>query len=245
MSRYQVTEGIVIRRKALPKGDVVVTLFGERGKLQALTRKAKRLGGNPGKLSLFHDVSVQTYRKGEDDLSIITQVQLNGALPGLSRPEAYGYAHVLAELVDKLSVDVHVGGQMYNYLASGLRGLSASQDPEAVGLVYAWKLLSQAGLAPRVTRCAVCGSADLGERFDSAAGGLTCVSCNVGMRLSPDVIEELQRILTSTVREGLEPPPTDRTLHWAILSRYTTYHIAELKSLGALRSYRHAQATHA
>ena len=238
--RYQLTEGIVIRRRQLPSGDVVVTLFGERGKLQAITRKAKRLGGNPGKLSLFHDVSVQTYRKGADDLSVITQVQLNGALPGLSSPEAYGYAHVLAELVDRLSVDVHVGGNMYSYLASGLRGLSVSEDPEAVGLVYAWKLLGQAGLAPRVTHCAVCASNDLGERFDSASGGLTCVSCNIGMRLSAEVLEQLKRIHTSTVREGLEPPPTDRTLHWAVFSRYTTYHVTELKSLGALRSYRAA-----
>ena len=234
MSRYHVTEGIVIRRKELPKGDVVVTLFGERGKLQAVTRKAKRLGGNPGKLSLFHDVTVQTYRKADDALSVITQVQLNGALPGLSRPEAYGYAHLLAELADSLSTDVHVGGHMYGYLASGLRGLSQTDDPEAVSLIYAWKLLTQAGLAPRVTHCAGCGGAGPFERFDSAAGGLTCGACNLGMKLSAGVVNDLQDLHSLTVREALALPFEERSLHWALLSRYLSYHVGELKSLAAL-----------
>lgn len=236
--RYQVSEGIVIRRGQLPNGDVMVTLFSDHGKWRAVVRKGKRLGGNAGRLSLFHDVTVQSYRKGDEDLSIITQVQLNGALPGLAKPEVYPYAHVLAELVDKLSVDVHVGEQMYSYLASGLRGLNQSADPEAVTIVYAWKLLQQAGLSPRVTRCSVCGAKDVGNRFDVGSGGLSCASCNVGMLLSAEAVNDLQRIHTGTVREALEPPPHERSLHWAVLSRYTQYHVAELRSLlGLARAF--------
>ncbi|MEZ4607166.1 MAG: hypothetical protein R2865_10320 [Deinococcales bacterium] len=59
-----------------------------------------------GRLSLFHDVMVQTYHKGEtqNDLMLITQVDLAGALPRLIEPEIYPYAHLLAELSDQLSV---------------------------------------------------------------------------------------------------------------------------------------------
>ena len=243
--RYHVTDGIVIRRHALPSGDVIVTLFGEGGKWRGRAKKGKRVGGNIGKLSLFHDVTVQHYRKGEDDLAFVTQVQLNGALPNLSSPKVYPYAHVLAELLDKLSVDVHVGEEMYSYLASGLRGLNAHPDAEAVALVYAWKLLQQAGLAPRVTRCAICGSNDLGNKFDAAAGGLTCERCNIGMTLMPDVVNDLITFHTGTVRQSLALPLTERTLHWTLLHRYTAYHVGDLKSLAALRQARPASNVHA
>ena len=147
--RYQVREGIVIRRTTMPNGDVVATLFGDEGKWRGIARKGKLVGGNVGRLSLFHDVTVQFYRRREDDLAVLTQVQLNGALPRLSDPSVYPFAHVLSELTDKLTVDVHVGESMYSYLASGLRGLNQHPEPEAVAIVYAWKLIQQAGLAPR------------------------------------------------------------------------------------------------
>ncbi len=156
--RYRLDEGIVIRRTSLPSGDVVVTLLSEHGKWRAIARKGRLPGGNLGRLSLFHDVSVQYYRRRDDDLALLTQVQLTGALPNLSRPEIYPYAHVLAELADALSVDVHLGGKLHGYLASGLRGLNRHPDAEAVALVYAWKLLGQAGLSPRASRCRTCGT---------------------------------------------------------------------------------------
>lgn len=227
----------MIRRTELPSGDVVATLFGEQGKWRGVARKGKLLGGNLGRISLFHDVTVQYYRKREEDLVLMTQIQLNGAMPGLASPAVYPFAHVLAELVDKLTVDVHAGENLYSYLAGGLRGLSQHHDPEAVALVICWKLLQGAGLAPRVTRCAQCNATDVGELFDVAAGGLTCGGCNSGMRLSDTIVNELQVMLLRTVREALELPLTDRSMHWVLLSRYITFHVAELHSLTQLRNY--------
>ena len=135
MRRTSVTEGIVIRRLALPSGDVVATLLSEHGKWRGVARKGKIPGGNLGRLSLFHDVTVQFYRRREDDLALLTQVRLNGALPNLSRPDVYPYAHVLAELTDALTVDVHLGEKVHAYLASGLRGLNRHDDPD---LAIAW-----------------------------------------------------------------------------------------------------------
>lgn len=233
--RYQVSDGIVIRRYELPNGDLIATLYGEAGKWRGRAKKGKRLGGNLGKLSLFHDVTVQHYRRGEDDLSTITQVQLNGALPKLSDPAVYAYAHLLAELLDKLTADAHLGEDMYSYFASGLRGLSQHDDPDAVALVYAWKLLQQAGLSPRVSSCALCGAGEVGTKFDVAAGGLTCTTCDTGMSLPLDAVQDLQRIHTQTVRQMLELPLSERALHWNLLHRYTAYHIGDLRSLGSVR----------
>ena len=133
MSRYGVSDGIVIRRTSLPNGDLIATLLSEHGKWRGVARKGKLPGGNVGRLSLFHDVTVQHYRRREEDLPVLVQVQLNGALPRLSDPAIYPYAHLLAELADQLTVDVHIGEAMYAYLASGLRGLARHPDPEAVG----------------------------------------------------------------------------------------------------------------
>jgi DNA repair protein RecO (recombination protein O) len=233
--RYRVREGIVIRRFELPSGDVIVTLLSHDGKWRGKVKKGRQPGGNQGRLSLFHDATVQHYARGEDDLPIITQVQLNGALPRLSDPAVYPYAHILAELVDSLTVDVHVGESIYELLASGLRGLSRHAAPEQVALLYAWRLLGQAGLAPRVLRCAVCNAGDPGPRFDAAAGGLVCGGCGSGLVLPPEVADDLRRIQTESLRDLLAAPLVRPDVHWQVMHRYTAYHVAELRSLGSLR----------
>ena len=223
-----------MRRTELPSGDVVVTLLGEEGKWRAVARKGKLVGGNLGKLSLFHDVTVQHYaRPGQDGLALITQVQLNGALPGLSHPEVYPYAHVLAELTDKLAVDVHLNSGFYHYFAGALRGVAQHPDPERVALVMSWRLLAQGGLTPRLTRCARCGERNLADAvfFDVAAGGLSCAACGGGFRLVPSVQDELLALHRLSVAAALELPFYERRAHWALLSRYLGFHIGEVQSL--------------
>ena len=232
--RYTVSDGIVIRRRPLPSGDVVVTLLSEHGKWRAVARKGRLPGGNIGKLSLFHDVTVQYYKKREDDLALLTQVQLNGALPRLSEPLVYPYANLLAELVDVLTVDVHHGERLYEHLASGLRGLNRHDDPDHVGLLYAWRLLGLAGLAPRLERCVVCGRADDLVALDVAAGGLVCRDCGAGVGLDLTGISELRVLVTSPLRTALSCPPAERGRHWRLLGLYVAYHAAELRSLASL-----------
>lgn len=232
--RYAVQEGIILRRSQLPSGDVVVTLLGEGGKWRAVARKGKLVGGNLGKLSLFHDVTVQHYtRPGGDELALITQVQLNGALPRLSDPGVYPYAHLLAELTDKLAVDVHHDSGLYHYFAGALRGVSRHPDPERVALVMSWRLLAQGGLTPRLTRCARCGGTDLEgpAYFDVSAGGLSCAACGSGFRLEPSVRDELLALHRATVAEALKLPFSARRAHWALVSRYLSFHIGEVQSL--------------
>ena len=232
--RYQIDHGIVIRRTVLPNGDVVATLLSERGKWRGIARKGKRLGGNLGRLSLFHDVTVQHYRRSPDDLALVTQVELNGALPTLAEPAIYPYAHLLAELADRLTVDVHLGERIYAYLASGLRGLSRHADPEAVALAYAWRLLEQAGLRPEMLRCVHCGAGNDLTRFDVDAGGMACRACGVGMPLEPAEVAALVALVRSPVREALAVPFAERTALWRVLARYVAFHVAILSSLRLL-----------
>ncbi len=229
------SEGIVIRRTVLPSGDVVATLLSSHGKWRGIVRKGKLPGGNAGRLSLFHDVTVQLYRRREDDLALLTQVKLNGALRSLSRPEIYPFAHLLAELVDQLTVDIHGGEKIYTYFASGLRGLNLGTDPLQVSVAYAWNLLQQAGLAPRVAACASCGGSGPFPYFDVRAGGLTCEKCASGIQITPGLASDLQTMVTGSVREALASPLNDAPLHLTTLERFCSYHVAELHSFSAVR----------
>ncbi len=243
MRYYTVSDGIVIRRTPLPSGDVVVTLLNESGKWRAVARKGNLPGGNLGRLSLFHDVSVQYYRKGDDDLALLTQVQLNGALNSLSEPSVYPYAHMITELVDALTVDVHLGERLYEYLSSALRGLNSHPDPEHVALLYAWRLLGVAGLAPRVSTCTTCGSTKPAVAFDVAGGGLSCCDCRQGTAVPPDVAAELQHLVEGPMRRALELHLAQRTLHLRLLERYVAYHVSELRSFSAISSLRAPPST--
>jgi recombinational DNA repair protein (RecF pathway) len=154
---------------------------------------------------------------------------------------------LLAELTDVLSADVHPGEQMYTYLTSALRGLVQHPDPAKVALVMSWKLLTQAGLAPRVSRCQQCGQQS-NKTFnktsnetlpavylDVAAGEVLCEACQqgqgVGVQLEPADYLTLSTILQCTTREALENPLVTSLFQWSLLARYVSYHAHTLDSM--------------
>ena len=236
--RYQLASGIIITRRSLPNGDVMISLFNQTGKLRAIAKKGKKLGGSIARMNLFNDISVQYYQKDADALAILTQVELNGSLEKLSQPEIYPYAHILAELVDKLSQDDLSEPKMYSYLASGLKGLSEFDNKDKISIIYAWKIIQQAGLAPRLQRCSICSKTDLGNKFNLQTGGITCKQCNSGIYISTEILEYLQKIHNHTVRAMLEHNLSNPSEHWKLIKLYSSYHIAEIKSIKSLEQMR-------
>lgn len=217
-----------------------MTLLDHAGKWRAVVRKGSLPGGNIGRLSLFHDVTVQQYQRREGDLPLLTQVQLSGALPQLPAPDIYPYAHLLAELVDELTVDVHLGERLYDYLASSFRGLNQHHDPEHVALLYAWRLLQVAGLAPRITSCALCGRylqhPQAPTWFDVPSGGLTCEECRSGTPLDAAQVDELRTLTVSPMAVALDAGLHYRGAMWGLLERYVAYHVKSLRSFTAAKA---------
>ena len=251
MRRTQVRDALVLRRSPLPSGDVVATLLSPGGTWRAVARKGRLPGGNLARLSLFHDVTVQFWRRGEDELALITQVQLNGALPGLARPEAYAYAHLLAELADVLTTQHPVDERFYTLVASGLRGLHGHGDPEAVGLAYAWRLLALAGIAPDVRVCGVCGGppthllvgegtarcAACLERQGPAADarqrrpGVQATVDGGALSLGAVAMVELDGLVRGSLAAAVHQPPSERSRHWRALRNFIRWHVGEVRAL--------------
>lgn len=220
---------------------MVATLLTPDGKWRAVARKGRLPGGNLARLSLFHDVTVQVWRRRDDDLALITQVRLNGALSGLARPEAYPFAHLLAELADVLTAEHPMDERCYALVASGLRGLHAHDDPGAVALAYAWRLLALAGLAPDVHACAGCGGPP--SRLDVAAGHALCDTCapptgdapaDAALTLGAPALAELDALLRGPLGAAVRRPPADRPRHWRTLRRYVRWHVGTVRALEAL-----------
>lgn len=241
MSRYQLRQGIIIRRQVQPSGDVLVTVLSPAAenypiKWRGMARKGQKLGGNIARLNLFHDISAQIYQKPQQEIATLTQVVLNGALARLSEPQRYSCAHVLAELVDVLSSEdsAHYF-QFYDYFSSALRGIAQHDTPEKIALIYGWRLLAQAGLAPDVQGCSSCTREAAITHLHIEAGGLSCQLCDKGLALPPDVLQEIIFLHKQSVAKSMKLPFTNLSAHWRALSRYISYHGQDLRSLKHLR----------
>lgn len=146
VERYRLEEGIVVGRKALPQGDLLLRFLTPKGSLEAVAKKGLRPTGRSGRLSLFHHVRFQVYAKGEG-LPTLTQAELVGRLHGLEEPRRFLLASFLAELAYRLA-SPEAAPRLYPVFVSGLRGIAKHQEP-LLPLVWAgWRVVKAGGLAP-------------------------------------------------------------------------------------------------
>ena len=238
MSRYRTRSGIVLRRSVTPAGDVILVIFTPEGKMRGVARSGVK-GSRSPRLNLFQHLTVQVYERPGNDLPTITQIVLEGALVGLAKPDVYPYAHLLAELADKLYQDAdHVGQTGFELLAGGLRGLVRHEDPDRVALVICWKLLAANGLYPRVHACIETGDTENLRFFDARAGGVIVSDFGRGLEIGEGAIFELARISKGTVREVLEDELEleARLGLWRALEAYLVAHVGELRAWASLRT---------
>ncbi|WP_105317840.1 DNA repair protein RecO [Thermus tenuipuniceus] len=148
MERYRLEEGIVVGRKALLQGDLLLRFLTPKGSLEAVARKGVRPSGRSGRLSLFHHVRFQLYTKGEG-LPTLTQAELLGRLHGLEEPRRFLLASFLAELSYRLA-SPEAAPRIYPVFISGLRGIAKHPKP-LLPLVWAgWRVVKAGGLGPNL-----------------------------------------------------------------------------------------------
>lgn len=200
VERYRLEEGIVVGRKPLASGDLLVRFLTPKGSLEAVARKGQRPTGRTGRLSLFHHVRFQLYQKGPAALPTLTQVELVGRLCGLEAPRRYLMASYLAELAYALA-SPEAAPRLFPVFVSGLRGVAKHPDP-LLPLVWAgWRMVKAAGLAPSL----------LGQGTHLKEGRLG----TEGVYLGEKGVEALRAVLSLPGTEALphlEEAPLDRLL---------------------------------
>lgn len=229
-SRHANRSGIVLRRHVTTAGDVILTLLTPQGKLKAIARGGAR-GQQQSKLNLFQHLAVQTYATPRSDLPTVQQVSLEGALPRLSDPARYGYAHLMAELADAIYQEGESAEQAFDLFAGALRGISHHPDPEWVSLVMGYKLLILAGFVPRAAACTRCGTIDPSHP-DPLTGHLVCAACADLPELASPVVDFLRDVPRSTVRAMMDRPLARdlRPQLWRLLERFVVLHIGDVRS---------------
>jgi len=221
--RYRTYEGVVVSRRGLPSGDVLLWLVTPEGPVEAVARSAQRPGGRSGRLGLFYRLTFQVYRRPGAELATLTQATLEEALAP-RHPFRFAAAGVLAELAWK-TLSPEVAARGYPVFVSGLRGVAAADEPR-VPLIWAgFRLLALAGYAPagRGRYLAPEG------RFSEEAG-------RGGVFLGAPGEEALRAILTRPGKEAaraLAAAPLDR-LQEALL-RYAEHQLEGMRSARALR----------
>lgn len=222
--------GIVIRRRVLPAGDIIVTLLTPQGKLKAIARGGVK-GPLSSSLNLFHHVGVQVYQAPGNDLASVRQAVLEGALPKLAEPERYAFAHLMAEFADALFQEGEFSEQAFDLFAAALRGISHQADAEWVALVMSYKLLGLAGIVPQTARCARCGNPDP-MHPDPLGGQMLCSNCAALPAYAPESLDFLRGVVRRTVRANIEAPvPAEqRPALWRALERFVGVQIGNVQS---------------
>jgi len=233
VERYRTSEGVIVARKPLPGGDVILRLVGPEGSSAVVARKAQRPGGRSGRLMLFHHVRYQAYHKPERELATLTQVELIGRLEGLSEPRRYPAAAYLAELAYNLAAP-ETAAAIWPVFTSSLRGVASHADPRVPLVWGGWRMLAAAGLAPSLDdRCPG------GAPYLELTGSLTSSACAREPRvyLGPGGAAGLAAILKRpgsqavAALEAGDPLPLLRAL-----LAYVSYQVEPLRSEAAVRS---------
>jgi len=222
-SRYQTLEGVLVSRKALPSGDLLLRFVTERGPLLARAKSGARPGGRSGRLGLYHRLSFQVYQRPGAEVATLTQVELLERLSA-EAPTRFFAQGFLAELgVGTLSPEVAERG--YPVFVSGMRGIKEAKDPR-VPLVWAgFRLLALAGYAPGG------GGVYLGPR------GLSPEFSEGAVYLGEEGARALASVLTRPGKEAtahLFDAPLDRLLEGLI--RYAEHHLGPLRSARGVRA---------
>ena len=235
MSLYR-DQGVVLRTMRLGEADRIVSLVTHgHGKVRAVAkgvRKTKSRFG--GRLEPLTHVSLLLYEGRE--LDVVTQAETLDHFRTIREDLGrVGRASSMLEAVDQVAQEREPNPRLYQMLVGALRTLAARDAPLTVPAFF-WKLLSLEGSHPVLDECARCGATTALEAFDMGEGGVLCRSCRRGVRVSPEALALVRRILGGGLAEALDERASEATSEVEHLATRSLEHHLErrLRSPGVL-----------
>lgn len=248
----QSAEGIILRKYYLRETSYILVVFTkEFGKIRGVIKGVR----NPypqfaGNFEIFTKCHLLFYRKKKRPMDLITQCETSDYyLEARKDIERLTYANYFIELIDIVTNDYDVNGELYDILEGSLYMLSSGASSKRIGRIFELKLLGALGFSPRTDECTECGSSiDKEAVFSIKSGGVLCAACKhkdtSSMRVSLGTIKFMQKIQTTeiarTERIKVSKEVGEETER--ILNRFLQYYINRpLKSLKFLSDLQKAK----
>jgi DNA repair protein RecO (recombination protein O) len=233
MGRTQKSEAIVLRSIRFSEADRILHLYtAHRGRIGAIAkgvRKTKSRFG--GRLEPLSHVELMLH-EGSGELQTITGVEL---LRSHHETREDGYrlnvGLIGAEAMLRLFGEPEANERAFTALARFLDlldtappvpGARPALDP--LVLAFQLKLLWLAGYLPHLTSCVECGSPTTLVGFSARAGGAVCADhAREALRLSPDGLGAIERMLSTPLADSVAAAVSDRALRDALAVITTSY----------------------
>jgi DNA repair protein RecO (recombination protein O) len=179
-------DGVVLRVQKLGESDRIITMLTRRhGRIRATAKGIRRTQSRFGaRLEPFGHVDVQiagdpgnpartlhTIRQAES-------IELYGKDLGRDYPR-YTAASAIAETAERLTpIEYEPALRLFQLTLGALRSLATGQHATTLVLdAYLLRVMANAGWAPALAGCAVCGTPGRHAAFSIAAGGAVCGDC--------------------------------------------------------------------
>ncbi|NSL50296.1 DNA repair protein RecO [Calidifontibacillus erzurumensis] len=171
-------EGIVIRTTDYGETNKIVILFTrEMGKIGVMARGAKKPQSRltpVSQLFIYGHFLVQI----GSGLGTLQQGEIISSFRNLSE-DLYkaAYAAYLVELTDKLTEEKKTNPYLFELLYQTLYFMNEGLDIEILTSIYEMKMLSLAGIHPKLDGCASCSNTEGKFAFSIREGGFICHRC--------------------------------------------------------------------
>lgn len=179
------TEGIVLRRQRLGESDRVVTFLVRDGSLLRAVAKgaAKPAGALAARVEPFS--VVRALCAPGRSLDIVKEAHVvEGNARIRTQPEHTACASLIAELLDRTSLEGLQNPRLYDMTVAALRAVNEGSASQAacIACAHAFKTAALLGVRPQFDSCVTCGDAVLLSgrgrvAFSFAEGGVVCPSC--------------------------------------------------------------------
>jgi DNA repair protein RecO (recombination protein O) len=179
-------DAVVLRVQKLGESDRIITMLTRRhGRVRATAKGVRRTSSRFGaRLEPFGHVDIQVagdFGNPARSLHTIRQaesIELYGKSLGRDYPR-YTAASAIAETAERLTPVEHEPAlRLFQLTLGALRALSAAEHASTLVLdAYLLRAMANAGWAPALTECAVCGTPGRHAAFSVNAGGAVCPDC--------------------------------------------------------------------
>ncbi len=202
-------EAVVLRHADWGEADRLLTIYTrEQGKLRVVAKGVRRLRSRKaGHVEPFTRAALML-AQGRD-IWILTQAEtLDAYLPMREDLLRIGYAHYIAELVDRFTYEEGQNRLLYLLLVETLERITVQPDPFLAVRYYEIHLLDLLGFRPDLVNCVNCRELIQAENqfFSALQGGILCPRCGAmdasARPISVEALRYLRHLQRSTFADA-------------------------------------------